>query len=221
MVTIFSNSFAAYRSWLGCAWLRAIEPPVNTNYKGDWLRHVVNNTGAEVVLVEARFSQPLFGIAHQLTHVKHCVVFGSLDSPPRSLPFDVLSEAEFLQGGAVRERAEPEPWDISSLIYTSGTTGRSNAVMVPWLQLKSSLESGLIPRDRLADLSLYSPYPVSPRIRGTGSRQALRCRAEWCAGLLARKGRRASSDAGEDARAPPLADHRPPPFDRTGAVRGR
>ena len=160
VVTIFSNSFAAYRSWLGCAWLRAIEAPVNTNYKGDWLRHVVNNTGAEVVLVEARFSQPLFDIAHQLTHVKHCVVFGSLDSPPRSLPFDVLSEAEFLQGAAVRERAEPEPWDISSLIYTSGTTGRSKAVMVPWLQLKSSLESGLIPRDRLADLSLYSPYPV-------------------------------------------------------------
>ena len=109
MVTIFSNSFAAYRSWLGCAWLEAIEAPVNTNYKGDWLRHVVNNTEAEVVLTEARFSQPLFHIADQITDVKHCVVFGSLDSVPRSLRFNVLSEAEFLEGAMVRERAEPEP----------------------------------------------------------------------------------------------------------------
>ena len=138
----------------------AIEAPVNTNYKGEWLRHVVNNTQAEVVLTEARFSQPLLDIAHQLTHVKYCVVFGSFDSAPRSLPFNVLSEADFLQGVTVRERAEPAPWDISSLIYTSGTTGRSKAVMVPWRQLKSSLESGMIPRDRLQDISLYSPYPV-------------------------------------------------------------
>ena len=57
VVTVFSNSFDAYRSWLGCAWLGAIEAPVNTNYKGDWLRHVVNNTEAKVVLTEARFSQ--------------------------------------------------------------------------------------------------------------------------------------------------------------------
>ena len=160
VVTIFSNSFDGYRSWLGCAWLGAIEAPVNTNYKGEWLRHVVNNTEAEVVLTEARFSQPLFDIADQLPHVKHCVVFGSLDSAPPPLPFSVLSEAEFLEGAAVRERAEPEPWEISSLIYTSGTTGRSKAVMVPWRQLTSSLESGMIPRDRLPGISLYSPYPV-------------------------------------------------------------
>lgn len=160
VVTIFSNSFDAYRSWLGCAWLGAIEAPVNTNYKGEWLRHVINNTRAEVVLTDARFSQPLFDIADQLTHVKHCVVFGGIDALPRTLPFNVLSEDDFLERATARERAEPEPWDISSLIYTSGTTGRSKAVMVPWQQLISSLESGMIPRDRLDDISLYSPYPV-------------------------------------------------------------
>ena len=160
VVTIFSNSFDAYRSWLGCAWLGAIEAPVNTNYKGEWLRHVINNTQAEVVLTDARFSQPLFDIADQLTHVKHCVVFGGIDALPRTLPFNVLSEDDFLERATARERAEPEPWDISSLIYTSGTTGRSKAVMVPWQQLISSLESGMIPRDRLDDISLYSPYPV-------------------------------------------------------------
>ena len=74
VVTILSNSFAAHRSWLGCAWLGAIEAPVNTNYKGDWLRHVVNNTEAEVVLTEAQFSQPLFPAEQGEDEVKIAVV---------------------------------------------------------------------------------------------------------------------------------------------------
>ena len=160
VVTVFSNSFDAYRSWLGCAWLGAIEAPVNTNYKGEWLCHVVNNTLAEVVLTEARYLQSLLDVADQLTHVKQCVVFGVFDLVPDSLPFCVLSESDFLRDAVVLERAEPKPWGISSLIYTSGTTGRSKAVMVPWRQLQSSLESGMIPRERLHGTSLYSPYPV-------------------------------------------------------------
>lgn len=160
VVTIFSNSFDAYRSWLGCAWLGAIEAPVNTNYKGDWLRHVVNNTGAHVILSEARYAQALFDIADQLTYIKQCVVFGELETVPADLPFKVLTAAEFLHGTEPKERSEPGPWDISSLIYTSGTTGRSKAVMVPWQQLTSSLESGMIPVDRLGDIRMYSPYPV-------------------------------------------------------------
>lgn len=160
VVTVFANSFDGFRVWQGCAWSGAIEAPINTTYKGDWLRHVVNNTGAEVVLTEARFAPPLFDIADQLEHVKSVVVFGDLDVTPASLPFQLVSADEFLGEAPVVEHPEPGPWDISSLIYTSGTTGRSKAVMVPWGQLKSSLESGLIPVDRLDNLRIYSPYPV-------------------------------------------------------------
>jgi crotonobetaine/carnitine-CoA ligase len=160
VVTVFANGFDAFRAWQGCAWLGAIESPINTNYKGDWLRHVVNNTQAEVVLAEARFAAALFDIADQLTHVKHLVVFGPLDANPQRLPFTVLSAEAFLTGADATERPEPGPWDISSLIYTSGTTGRSKAVMVPWGQLKSSLESGFLPRDRLDGIRIYAPYPI-------------------------------------------------------------
>ena len=160
VVTVFANGFDAFRAWQGCAWLGAIESPINTNYKGDWLRHVVNNTEAEVVLAEDRFAGPLFDIAHQLTHVKQVVVFGSLDAVPQALPFNVMSAADFLAGADPAERPEPGPWDISSLIYTSGTTGRSKAVMVPWGHLKASLESGFIPLDRLDRVRIYAPYPV-------------------------------------------------------------
>ena len=160
VVTVFANGFDAFRAWMGSAWFGAIESPINTNYKGDWLRHVVNNTEAEIVIADARFAGPLFDIADQLTHVKHLIVFGAIDAVPDALPFELLSAEEFLSDAAVTERAEPGPWDIASLIYTSGTTGRSKAVMVPWGHMKSSLESGFIPHDRLDGTRIYAPYPV-------------------------------------------------------------
>ncbi|MGI9595113.1 MAG: AMP-binding protein [Acidimicrobiales bacterium] len=164
VVTIFVNTFEAFHAWMGCSWLGAIESPINTNYKGDWLRHVVDNTGARVVLAQDRFVGALFDIADQLTNVERVVVFGSRTDPRAdgsgSLPFEVVGADEFLAEAEPAERAEPAPWDISSLIYTSGTTGRSKAVQVPWGHFRSSLESGFIPVDRLADMRIYAPFPV-------------------------------------------------------------
>jgi crotonobetaine/carnitine-CoA ligase len=88
------------------------------------------------------------------------VVYGPMPVPPAGLPFSLSSADEFLDGAEIIERAEPGPWDISSLIYTSGTTGRSKAVMVPWGHIQASLESGFIPHDRLDGIRLYAPYPV-------------------------------------------------------------
>ncbi|MEM7094051.1 MAG: AMP-binding protein [Actinomycetota bacterium] len=160
VVTIFVNNFDAYAAWLGCAWLGAIESPVNTNYKGDWLRHVIENTGAKVVASQDRFVGAVYGIAEQLSHVETVVVFGELGEPPADVPFRVIGADEFLAHAEPIERAEPTPWDISALIYTSGTTGRSKAVQVPWGHFQSSLESGFIPRDRLDSIRIYAPFPV-------------------------------------------------------------
>ncbi len=160
VVTVFVNTFEAFHAWMGCAWLGAIESPINTNYKGDWLRHVVDNTGARVVLAQDRFVGALFDIADQLTNVERVVIFGDRATIPDSLPFEVLSADEFLSDAKAIDRAEPSPWDVSSLIYTSGTTGRSKAVKVPWGHFKSSLESGFIPVDRLEDMRIYAPFPV-------------------------------------------------------------
>lgn len=163
VVTVFVNNFDAFHAWLGCAWLGAIESPINTNYKGDWLRHVVNNTEGSVVVTQDRFLGALLEIADQLVHVRTIVVFGSdVDAidVPAGLPFNVISQAEFLSDAEPVERSEPAPWDTSALIYTSGTTGRSKAVKVPWGHFQSSLESGFIPTDRLDDIRIYAPFPV-------------------------------------------------------------
>jgi crotonobetaine/carnitine-CoA ligase len=168
VITIFNNGLEAYCSWLGCAWLGAIEAPINTAYKGEWLRHAIDNTAAEVVLTDARFVAPLLEIADQLPHLKHVVVYGEWAMPAQQAACNLLTVEEFLEGADAAERPEPGPWDVSSLIYTSGTTGRSKAVMVPWAHLKSSLESGFIPHERLPGIRVYAPYPVF-HITGKGA----------------------------------------------------
>ncbi|MGH1492547.1 MAG: AMP-binding protein [Acidimicrobiales bacterium] len=165
VVTVFVNTFEAFHAWVGCSWLGAIESPINTNYKGDWLRHVVSNTGAKVILAQDRFVGALFDIADQLTNIERIIVFGDGAlgeniEPLRSLPFEVIGSEEFLADAEAVDRQEPAPWDISALIYTSGTTGRSKAVQVPWGHFRSSLESGFIPVDRLDDMRIYAPFPV-------------------------------------------------------------
>ena len=157
VVTLFANGFDSFRSWFGCSWLRAIESPVNTAYKGEWLRHVINNTGTALVLADARFVQPVFDIADTLPNVRRVVVFGDVPSLPDGLPFEVLSAAAFLDGAVAREREEPAPWDIANLIYTSGTTGRSKAVKVPWGQNHAALLSGFFPLEHL-DAPVYYSY---------------------------------------------------------------
>lgn len=167
VVTIFVNSFESFHSWLGCSWAGAIESPVNTNYKGDWLRHVIDNTGTSLVVTEDRFAQAVFDVADQLPNVRNLVVFGTNFEAPDSTPFNIVSSDDFLAASAAdstdsdgHDRPEPAPWDAANLIYTSGTTGRSKAVQVPWAHYRSSLESGFLPREQLDDMRLYVPYPV-------------------------------------------------------------
>jgi crotonobetaine/carnitine-CoA ligase len=160
VVTVFVNTFEAFHSWMGCAWLGAIDSPINTNYKGDWLRHVIDNTGARIVLAQDRFVGAIFDIADQLGHVETLVVFGSSAEVPDGLPFEVMTSEEFLADTEAVERIEPKPWDVASLIYTSGTTGRSKAVKVPWGHFRATFESGFIPLARLDDIRIYAPFPV-------------------------------------------------------------
>src|SRR5580704_3914799 len=42
--TMVPNSLECYDVWLGVAWLRAIEVPANTGFKGPMLAYILNNS---------------------------------------------------------------------------------------------------------------------------------------------------------------------------------
>ncbi|MBX6388381.1 MAG: AMP-binding protein [Frankia sp.] len=119
VATLLPDRLDPHRAFLGLAWLRAVEVPLNTAYVGDMLRHALTVSEASVVLTTAamlpRISEATAG----------------LDPAPRVLLVDDLRD-ELATAEPATDLPGPEVWDVNTLLFTSGTTGPSKAVTTPW-----------------------------------------------------------------------------------------
>ncbi len=102
---------------LGAAWLGAVAVPVNTAARGSQLHHVLANSQAKLLVVEAPLVEHLVGL------------------PP--LP-DLLGRWELgretVTMGAPVPAAQVVPGEPAAILYTSGTTGVSKGVICPHAQ---------------------------------------------------------------------------------------
>jgi crotonobetaine/carnitine-CoA ligase len=154
------HSFASYSVWLGLSWLKAVEVPANTGYRGAMLAYLIENSEARLLVISARFCDRLAEVAHRVPNLECVVVLDALGPLP-DLPFRVLSGETFLEGAPPLEDVDaPTYRDISSVIYTSGTTGPSKGVLVPWASLQDL--KGMLPDDIIPspDDGYYSVYPA-------------------------------------------------------------
>jgi len=143
VVTLFPNVPAASFAWLGCGWLRAIEVPVNPDYRGDWLIHAIHNARARVVVTSRLYLTQLAAVAPSLPYVKIVVIYDA--KPEDQAHFGdiirVIKGSEFFaDADPSRDFEPPRISDIMGVIYTSGTTGPAKAVIQPWGSSASSLE---------------------------------------------------------------------------------
>ena len=135
VLTMRVNRSDAYATWLGIAWLRAVEAPLNTQYKGPMLRYAANYSEARLGIVDGRFLKVVAEVAHELDHLERLVV---VDLPKKvpDLPFPIVPVEEFLADAKpADDLAGPEYHDIACMIFTSGTTGPSKGVLMPWAEL--------------------------------------------------------------------------------------
>jgi crotonobetaine/carnitine-CoA ligase len=163
VLTMVPNSVSAFSAWLGAAWLRAVEVPVNSGYRGRMLSYVVQNSGARTAVVAARYLDRLAEIADQVEHLE-TVIVPDADGRLPSLPFTVLTRNQFLAGAkADAERPVPVKSDVAAMIYTSGTTGPSKGVLVPWAaiyEVANGMAPGFVPRGGTY-YSMYPPFHIS------------------------------------------------------------
>jgi malonyl-CoA/methylmalonyl-CoA synthetase len=109
---------------LGHYRLGLVHVPVNTAYRELEVGHILRDSGARAVVVEA--ASPSLEVLRQLDApdaLDHRIVVGQSDGSAGELEFEQLLAAEALEGAP-----RPSDDDLSLFIYTSGTTGQSKGV---------------------------------------------------------------------------------------------
>ncbi len=169
------NRIAVMATVRACGWMGAIAVPVNTASMAAQVEHVLRDSGAALLVVEAAFLERL--PAPLPPSLKRLWVLGDL---PSQLPVGVLVEAWPSPAPAV-PAADLGPGDVFAILYTSGTTGAPKGVMCPHAQyvawgLNTARILGIGPDDVLATtLPLFHINALN-----TYSQAAVAgCRAAW------------------------------------------
>ena len=129
---MLDNSLDFVHAWLGMGLTGVVEVPVNTAYKGDFLAHILRDSGVETLLAEAHYLDRVKAIAGQVPSLKKVVVRGSLEGVSAA-GLRLLPWAE-LEDSAPATPVRREPGDLFAYMYTSGTTGLSKGVLIPEAQ---------------------------------------------------------------------------------------
>lgn len=129
IAAISSNRVELLDLILGCMWIGAIAVPINTAARGAGLRHVLRNSGARNLLVEAELLNNLEAVGALETLDKVWVL--------GDLPGDAPGQFRYATLPRSTEQvpaAKVGPGDTAAILYTSGTTGPAKGVCCPHAQ---------------------------------------------------------------------------------------
>ena len=134
VTSLFDNHLDAVVLWIALNKLGAVSVPLNTALKGEFLRHQVVDSGAEIVVCDAVYAPRLFEVSDLLGNVQRVLVRGALDTRP-AVGFAIEHLDEHRGFDATPMAELPDPAALNALIYTSGTTGPSKGCMISGNQM--------------------------------------------------------------------------------------
>ena len=166
VATLVENSIEATLAWWGIVRGGAVAVPINTAYKGEYLRHQLADSGAKVLVVESALAERAARITDQTPDLAHVVVIaGSGDDGAGgdigAMPgVTVHAWADALGADDADRKVTVRPADLATFIYTGGTTGPSKGCM-----LSHNYHEGLARQigicwRRTADDVVWTPLPL-------------------------------------------------------------
>jgi crotonobetaine/carnitine-CoA ligase len=163
VATLIENRPEQVVTFFATAFLGAIQVPINTAYKGEFLRHVVVDSGARIMVVQEDLADRVALIAGPDTpDLEHVLVVGDATAVPSTL--EVSSWADALAAGAADpvalDDAAAGPADLACFIYTAGTTGPSKGCMLPHRYVVALGEQIARAWGRTADDVILTPLPL-------------------------------------------------------------
>ncbi len=170
VATILENSPEAVEAWAGIVLGGRIAVPVNTAYKGSYLRHQLADCGASVVMVASSLVPRLVDVAGDLPDLDHVFVIDDGTAATgrvgddRSLPdLGRVSLHRWAELPGVEERepsAAIRPSDLATFIYTGGTTGPSKGCMLTHNYHEALARQVGICWNRTAEDVVWTPLPL-------------------------------------------------------------
>jgi len=128
VATLIENSAEATLAWWGTVTAGAIAVPINTAYKGEYLRHQLADSGARVVVVEGDLAERVAAVADQVDTLDHVVVIDDAHHPLSGVTSHRWSDLLTADGDG--PTMDVRPSDLATFVYTGGTTGPSKGCML-------------------------------------------------------------------------------------------
>jgi crotonobetaine/carnitine-CoA ligase len=116
----------------GAAKIGAVTVPINTAYKGILLTHLLNNSDAEILVIDEQFIDNINEISAGLSGLKTILVYsesGSLGTEFRN-SWQVLNLNSLNDSDSSAPPADVSHTDTVMILYTGGTTGPSKGVVM-------------------------------------------------------------------------------------------
>ncbi|HXG65809.1 MAG TPA: AMP-binding protein, partial [Blastocatellia bacterium] len=115
----------------GAAKLGAVTVPINTAYKGELLAHLVNNSDAEILVIDEQYLEALLGIADRLSGLKTVLIYSTGGAEPKGVSgFQVFRLDRLYEAAGDKPYTEVRHTDPVMILYTGGTTGLSKGVVM-------------------------------------------------------------------------------------------
>ncbi|MGD0229162.1 MAG: AMP-binding protein [Syntrophorhabdales bacterium] len=129
--------------WFGSAKIGVVEVPINTSYKGEFLRYIIDQSDSKVLVIAHEFLDRLALIEEGLPKLKKVVVLGGItEEEAAGYKIPIIGFEEFFKAPDDPVHVDIIPSDPQNIIYTSGTTGLSKGALGPhkfWIVVAEQL----------------------------------------------------------------------------------
>jgi crotonobetaine/carnitine-CoA ligase len=160
VVTLLDNSADAAFIWLAINTLGAVSVPVNTAYKGEFLRHQVSDADAALVIAETDYAERVVEVADGLPTLRTLVYRGERAGTLAAFKGQALPWAEMVFEDTSDPVVEVKPGELAMLIYTGGTTGLSKGCMVSHNYACNMARQMLALTGRTKETRTWTPLPM-------------------------------------------------------------